>query len=329
MYVSHDETLLSNTANMILHIEQIMKKTDCRHTLLKTDYDSYVDQRLRKLEHQTQVAKSEKREFNKQQEKLQRIMQKVEYQQNTISRSDPHGAAVLKKRMHTLKSQESKLDNTQLTEVPDVEEGINFYFEEVNIPKTKNIISLNIDELKVSNKILSKNIKLDIIGNVHLCIIGKNGIGKSTLTKLIYKELKDRTDIKVGYMPQNYDDILSNYEHVLDFIVPQGNNEEITKARMLLGNMKFTREEMTGNIRNLSNGSKAKLFLAKLVLDKYDVLILDEPTRNVSPLSNPVIRKVLKEFNGTIISVSHDRKYINEVVDDLYVLTQNGLLKEK
>ena len=329
MYVSHDETLLSNTANMILHIEQIMKKTDCRHTLLKTDYDSYIDQRLRKLEHQTQVAKSEKREFNKQQEKLQRIMQKVEYQQNTISRSDPHGAAVLKKRMHTLKSQESKLDNTQLTEVPDVEEGINFYFEEVNIPRTKNIISLNIDELKVSNKILSKNIKLDIIGNVHLCIIGKNGIGKSTLTKLIYKELKDRTDIKVGYMPQNYDDILSNYEHVLDFIVPQGNNEEITKARMLLGNMKFTREEMTGNIRNLSNGSKAKLFLAKLVLDKYDVLILDEPTRNVSPLSNPVIRKVLKEFNGTIISVSHDRKYINEVVDDLYVLTQNGLLKEK
>lgn len=329
IYVSHDETLLANTANMILHLEQIKKKTECRHTLLKIDYDTYVEQRLRKIEKQTQVAKSEKREFTKQQEKLQRIMQKVEYQQNTISRADPHGAKVLKKKMHSLKSQEKKLDETELTEVPDVEESISFFFEDVKMPRTKNIINLNIDELKVSNKILSKNIKLDVIGNIHLCIIGKNGVGKSTLIKLIYNELKDRNDIKVGYMPQTYDDILNNYEYVLDFISSQGSKVETTKARLFLGNMKFTREEMIGKIKNLSNGSKAKLFLVKLVLDKCNVLILDEPTRNVSPLSNPIIRKVLSEYNGTIISVSHDRKYINEVIDNLYILTAEGLLKEK
>ena len=329
MYVSHDETLLANTANMILHLEQIKKKTECRHTLLKIDYDTYVEQRLRKIEKQTQVARSEKREFNKQQEKLQRIMQKVEYQQNTITRADPHGAKVLKKKMHSLKSQERKLDETELTEVPDVEESISFSFEEVEIPRAKNIINLNIDELKISNKVLSKNIKLDVIGNVHLCIIGKNGVGKSTLIKLIYNELKDRNDIKVGYMPQTYDDILNNYKYVLDFVCPNGSKDEITKARMFLGNMKFTRDEMISNIKDLSNGTKAKLFLIKLVLDKCDVLILDEPTRNVSPLSNPVIRKVLKEYKGTIISVSHDRKYINEVVNALYILTSNGLVKER
>ena len=328
MYVSHDETLLANTANMILHLEQIKKKTECRHTLLKIDYDTYVEQRLRKIEKQTQVARSEKREFNKQQEKLQRIMQKVEYQQNTITRADPHGAKVLKKKMHSLKSQERKLDETELTEVPDVEESISFSFEEVEIPRAKNIINLNIDELKVSNKVLSKNIKLDVIGNVHLCIIGKNGVGKSTLIKLIYNELKDRNDIKVGYMPQTYDDILNNYKYVLDFVCPNGSKDEITKARMFLGNMKFTRDEMISNIKDLSNGTKAKLFLIKLVLDKCDVLILDEPTRNVSPLSNPVIRKVLKEYKGTIISVSHDRKYINEVVNTLYRLEPKGLVKE-
>lgn len=329
IYVSHDETLLANTANMILHLEQIKKKNECRHTLLKIDYDTYVEQRLRKIEKQTQVAKSEKREFTKQQEKLRRIMQKVEYQQNTISRADPHGAKVLKKKMHSLKSQEKKLDEAELTEVPDVEESISFFFEDVEMPRTKNIINLNIDELKVSDKILSKNIKLDVIGNIHLCIIGKNGVGKSTLIKLIYNELKDRNDIKVGYMPQTYDDILNNYEYVLDFISSQGNKEEITKARLLLGNMKFTKEEMIGKIKNLSNGSKAKLFLVKLVLDKCNVLILDEPTRNVSPLSNPIIRKVLSEYDGTIISVSHDRKYINETIDNLYILTTEGLLKEK
>ena len=329
IYVSHDETLLANTANMILHLEQIKKKTECRHTLLKIDYDTYVEQRLRKIEKQTQVARSEKREFNKQQEKLQRIMQKVEYQQNTITRADPHGAKVLKKKMHSLKSQERKLDETELTEVPDVEESIYFSFEDVEMPRTKNIINLNIDELKVSDKVLSKNIKLDVIGNVHLCIIGKNGVGKSTLIKLIYNELKDRNDIKVGYMPQTYDDILNNYKCVLDFVCPNGSKDEITKARMFLGNMKFTRDEMISNIKDLSNGTKAKLFLIKLVLDKCDVLILDEPTRNVSPLSNPVIRKVLKEYKGTIISVSHDRKYINEVVNALYILTPDGLVKER
>ena len=329
IYVSHDETLLSNTANMILHLEQIRKKTDCRHTLLKIDYDTYVGQRLRKIEKQTQIAKSEKREFNKQQEKLRKIMQKVEHQQNTISRKDPHGAQVLKKKMHSLKSQEKKLDDIELTEIPDVEESINFFFENVEIPRTKNIINLNIEQLNVSDKTLSKNIKLDIIGNVHLCIIGKNGVGKSTLIKLIYNELKDRKDIKVGYMPQTYDDILNNYKYVLDFICPNGSKEEITKARMFLGNMKFTREEMISNIKDLSNGTKAKLFLVKLVLDKCDVLILDEPTRNVSPLSNPIIRKVLSEYSGTIISVSHDRKYINEVINNLYTLTSTGLIKNK
>ena len=329
MYVSHDETLLSNTANMILHLEQIKKKTECRHTLLKIDYDSYVKQRLKKLEKQTQIARSEKRDFNKQQEKLQRIMQKVEYQQNTISRADPHGATVLKKKMHSLKSQEKKLDNIELTEIPDVEESINFFFENVELPRTKNIISLNIEQLKVLDKVLAKNIRLDIIGNVHLCIIGKNGVGKSTLIKLIYNELKDRTDIKVGYMPQTYDDILNDYKFVSDYICPNGSKEEITRARMLLGNMKFTREEMVGKIKDLSNGTKAKLFLVRLVLDKCDVLILDEPTRNMSPLSNPIIRKVLNEYKGTIISVSHDRKYINEVADVLYILTPNGLIKER
>lgn len=325
IYVSHDETLLSNTANIILHLEQIRNKTNCRHTLLKIDYDTYIEQRINRIKKQEQLAYSEKREFNKKQEKLNQIMQKVDYQQRTISRKDPHGAKLLKKKMHSLKSQEKKLDNTVLTEQPDVEESINFFFENDEIPKTKNITKINLPELRIGNKILSNNINLEIVGNNHICIIGKNGCGKSTLLKYIYNEIKDRKDIKVGYMPQNYDDILSNYEYVLDFISPTKNKENITKARTYLGNMKFTKEETTGKINNLSNGTKAKLYLIKMVLEKYNVLILDEPTRNVSPLSNPVIRKVLNEFKGTIISVSHDRKYINEVINELYEFTKNGL----
>ena len=327
IYVSHDETLLSNTANIILHIEQIIKKTECRYTLLKIRYDDYVEQRLKKLAKQTQIANFEKKEYEIQLNKFQKIMQKVEYQQNSISRNDPHGAALLKKKMHSLKSQERRLENKEITELPNVEESINFFFENVEIPKNKRIISINIPTLSINDKELSHNIELDIVGNVHLCIIGKNGVGKSTLIKIIYNELKSSTDLNVGYMPQNYDDILNKYDNVLEFISPSKNQEVITKSRMYLGNMNFTREEMTSKIKDLSNGTKAKLFLIKLVLDKCNVLILDEPTRNVSPLSNPVIRKVLKEYTGTIISISHDRKYINEVIDNLYKLTPNGLFK--
>ena len=128
-------------------------------------------------------------------------------------------------------------------------------------------------------------------------------------------------------LQSNYDDILKNYDSVLDFICDTTDKEAVTKARMYLGNMNFTREEMVSNINNISNGTKAKLILMKLVLQKCDVLVLDEPTRNVSPLSNPVIRKVLSSFGGTIISVSHDRKFIDEVVDELYELTSDGLIK--
>lgn len=327
MYISHDETLLSNTATSIIHLEQIRNKTDCRTTFMKVDYETYVNERLMSIDKQNRIAKNEKREFDKQKEKLRRIMDKVEHQQNTISRQDPFGAKKLKVKMHSLKGQEKKLENKTLTEKRDVEESINFFFEEVNIPKNKIIISLDIPELKIRDKVLSRNIKLDVIGNTHLCIIGHNGVGKSTLIKKIYEELKQRDDLVVGYMPQMYDDVLAQYDKVLDFIETK-NTDELTKARMFLGNMNFTRNEMTCKIKYLSNGSKAKLFLIKLVLQKCNVLILDEPTRNVSPLSNPVIRKVLKNFNGTIISISHDRKYIDEVINELYELTDKGFYKK-
>lgn len=324
IYISHDETLLSKTANMILHIESLKKKTKCKHTLLKIRYDEYVDLRLRIINHQTQIHNFERKDYQKKEEKLIHQKQKVEFEQNNISRGDPHGGRLLKKKMHNIKSQERKLENIDITEKPDPEESIYFKFEEVNIPNNKKILNLNNYNLIINNNNIKIN--LEVYGNVHICIIGKNGTGKTTLIRKIYDILKDKTDIKVGYMLQNYNEVLSNYDNVLDYITDNSKNkDEITKVRMYLGNMKFTSEEMTGKINNLSGGSKAKLILIKLVLDKCNVLVLDEPTRNVSPLSNPVIRKVLKDFKGTIISASHDRKYIEEVANKLYILTNNGL----
>lgn len=328
LYVSHDETLLKKTANMIIHIEQRKKKTQCLCNVAKMNYTSYIETRTNSLENQTRIAGNEKREFEKKEKTLNQIKQKVDYQLNAISRSDPHGAKLLKKKMHSIKSQEKKLNQTIITEKPDVEEEIHFFFENEEIPNHKIVLEEKISELKIGEKILSKNIELNISGPSHVCIIGKNGVGKSTLLKEIYEKLKNRKDLKVGYMPQNYEEILNLEENVSDFITNH-KASEITKSRMYLGNMNFTKEEMTTKIKNLSNGSIAKLLLIKLVLEECNVLILDEPTRNISPLSNPVIREVLKNFKGTIISVSHDRLFINEVIDEIYELTKAGLTKIK
>ena len=96
--------------------------------------------------------------------------------------------------------------------------------------------------------------------------------------------------------------------------------------RTYLGSMKFTADEMTHPMRELSGGQKAKIMLLYLDTSGCDVLLLDEPSRNFSPLSNPVIRQMLTGFGGAIISISHDRKYIAEVCDKVYQLTEKGLV---
>ena len=90
--------------------------------------------------------------------------------------------------------------------------------------------------------------------------------------------------------------------------------------------MKYTADEMNHPISQLSGGQKAKVLLLKMSLSGADVLILDEPTRNFSPLSAPVIREVLQEYKGAVISVSHDRKYISEVCSRVCELTEEGLM---
>lgn len=129
------------------------------------------------------------------------------------------------------------------------------------------------------------------------------------------------------YMPQNYEEILDLDMTPVDFLDKSGDKEERTRIRTYLGSLKYTPDEMEHPIRELSGGQKAKVLLLRMSLSGANVLILDEPTRNFSPLSGPVIRKMLREFPGAVISISHDRKYIEEVCDKIYQLNPNGLVE--
>ncbi len=329
IFISHDETLLENTANVIIHIEQLKRKQSPKHTIERISYRDYIQKRLGMIEKQGQIAKKQRAEHQEQMEKFRQTYQKVEFQQNTISRSDPHGAALLKKKMKSLKSQERRYEREKenFFDIPEMEEAIGVNFDEVFIPNRKKILDLEIDNLSSPEKVLVKNIKLNVSGPEHIAIIGANGVGKTTLLKIIYQELKERKDITVGYMLQNYDDLLDIDKTAIDFIKNDSSKEEITKIMTFLGSLKFTPEEMQEKVKDLSGGQKAKILILKLILNKCDVLILDEPTRNLSPLSNPIIRNILSFYKGAIISVSHDRKYIEDVCDTIYQLTSQGLAK--
>ena len=128
-------------------------------------------------------------------------------------------------------------------------------------------------------------------------------------------------------MPQNYEELLKLEMTPVDFLNSTGDKEESTRIRTFLGALKYTADEMNHPIAELSGGQKAKLMFIRMVLEGNDVLILDEPTRNFSPMSNPVIRGILKQYGGAVISVSHDRKYIDEVCDIVYELTDDGLIR--
>ncbi len=327
LFVSHDEVLLENTANKILHIEQLKRKQECFVTVSKTNYSDYIQRRMENIEKQNKIAHKEMHEYKEKEKKLARVLAKVEFDQRNVSSGDPHTARLLKKKMHSLKAQEKRLQKEEITEERQTEEAIFLEFPPVKLPTKKIILDFSLPELKNESRVLARFVELRVVGNEHIGIIGKNGVGKTTLLKCIYQSLRKRPDLKVGYMPQDYEEVFLVFSSLLEFLTESKDQEKNTLARKYLGNMNFTSEEMLADFSKISNGMKAKLFFLKFILQECNVLLLDEPTRNLSPLSTPIIRQVLKNYTGVIISVSHDRKYLEEVTPVLYRLTVHGLEK--
>lgn len=349
MFISHDESLLSKCANKIIHIESLKSKSEPRVTVKSLNYADYYTSREDFLDKNIQEYKKDKENFEKKMDKFNKVYQSVNYALNTVSRSQPGVAKNLKDKMHSVKSMEKRYakEKETLTQKYEVEEGINLKFDNLNILDAKGnssnskinyfidpskvVLDLNIEQLKINNEItlIDKPISLYIKGSKKIAIIGENGAGKSTLLKLIYEELANKSSFNVGYMSQNYEDELLNYMSPLDYLAKEvgaSTKEELTKIQTYLGSLKFTYEEMNRSISSLSGGQKAKIFFTKLILKKVNVMLLDEPTRNISPLSNKSFISSIKEYKGTIIAVSHDRNFIYQVFDEIYELSsERGL----
>ncbi len=325
IFISHDETMLENCATSILHLEQLKKKQEPKITFSSESYRDYHARRSHNIERNNQIARKEKDQLDRQMERYRQIYQKVEYRQDTISRGDPHGGRLLKKKMHSLQAQGRQLDRKkeELTQQFEPEEAISIFFEPFSVNPNRIVTDFHLDALYAGKKKLAENIDLFIRGRDRICIIGANGTGKTTLLRKLKEYLETRDNLSIAYMPQNYQEMLDYQLTAAAFL--DGFCPDFSRTRSLLGALKFTTEEMNHRIEELSDGQKCKLLLASLVLQKPDVLLLDEPTRNLSPLSNPEIRKMLREYDGCIIAVSHDRLFIKEVADRVFRLTANGI----
>lgn len=359
LFISHDETLIENTANTVVHLEQIRRKTKSRYTVVKMPYRDYVRERLHSFERQEQQALNDRKEKRLREERFRKIYQSVEHAQAAVSRQSPGEAKNLKDKMHVIKAMGKRFarQDEEMTELPEREEAIFFKLggQESGMPAGKTVIEYSLDELwtpggargastyaeqsaertdsRISGdaqnaRLLARNIFLRIRGPEKICIVGANGVGKTTLLKKIADELLERPDIRAEYMPQSYEELLDPEMTPVDFLDRSGNKEERTRIRTYLGSLKFTADEMERPICEMSGGQKAKVLLLKMSMSGANVLILDEPTRNFSPLSGPVIRKMIHEFPGAVISISHDRKYIAEVCSVVYRLTPEGLVRE-
>lgn len=329
LYVSHDETLLARTANVVIHLERLRRRTVSRCTVSRMGYGQYVEERASGFAHQEQVAGQERRAYEAKMEKFRQIRNKVDHQQATISRQDPHGGRLLKKKMHAVQSMGRRFEREKedMTALPEWEEAILTTFDEGKsaFPAGKTVLRLDLPELTAGERVLARNVRLWVDGPEKIGIVGSNGAGKSTLLKIVADELLPRADLRAAYMPQDYGDLLLGDKTPVEVLAPSGHKDDVTRARTLLGNMKYKAEEMEHPAAGLSGGQRAKLLFLSMVLNGANVLVLDEPTRNFSPLSAPVIRRVLAGFPGVIISVSHDRLYLDEVCTRVLELTENGL----
>lgn len=188
---------------------------------------------------------------------------------------------------------------------------------------------LTVNQLTLTHRkdltVLVDSLSFTLNDGERLALIGEEGNGKSTLLHLIRNTLEKRSDLRVFYMPQDAGDLLDFSLSPVELLSPSGKKEERSRAGILLGSMKFTADEMNHPSAGLSGGQKAKLMFLMMAENGANVLLLDEPTRNLSPLSGPVIRELLAEYPGCIITVSHDRRLIQEVCTRTVTLTPEGV----
>ena len=326
IFISHDEDFLSQTAETVIHLRLVKHRKEAETLVEHLDYDRYSEQRKAHFARQSQQAANDQRAYDKTMEKHRRVKQNVE----TALRNTKNDVAgrLLAKKMKNVLSQEKrfKKEAQSMTQKPLEEEQIQLFFSDIEpLAASKVLIQLEKENLSIGQRVLAQELQLTVRGQDKIGIIGPNGVGKSTLLAKLHQLLNDKREISLGFMPQDYQEILQLDRSPVEFLSQTGHKEEVQKIQSHLASLNFSYPEMHHQIHSLSGGQQGKLLLLNLVLRKPNFLLLDEPTRNFSPTSQPEIRKLFANFPGGLVTVSHDRRFLKEVCTSIYHLTEHGL----
>ena len=326
IFISHDEDFLSQTADTIIHLRLIKHRKEAETLVEHLDYDSYSNQRKDNFVRQSQQAANDQRAYDKTMEKHRRVKQNVE----TALRNTKNDVAgrLLAKKMKNVLSQEKRYEKAaqSMTQKPLEEEQIQLFFSDIEpLAASKVLVRLENETLSIGQRILSQGLQFTVRGQDKIGIIGPNGVGKSTLLAKLHQLLSGKREISLGFMPQDYQETLNLDLSPVEFLSQTGHKEELQKIQSHLASLNFSYPEMHHQIHSLSGGQQGKLLLLNLVLRKPNFLLLDEPTRNFSPTSQPEIRKLFANYPGGLVTVSHDRRFLKEVCTNIYRLTEHGL----
>ena len=326
--VSHDEVFLNNITNRIFELNNGNLKE------YSMTYNSYVESKeleyKRNLE-QYNNALEKKENLKKQMQKAKEWANKGN---NKKSYSDNDKIANNFSKEKTNNSNISKIKRAlEKVEIPEFEEkkSINFFFQFDNSKGNKDILLENL-VCGYEKKFVTSPINLQIDFGSKISISGSNGCGKTTLIKTIMGLLKPLSgkciignDVKIGYISQDtiFED---NDETILEFLTKNVSNIDYSVIYMLLDKFNFEYDDRNKKYKNLSPGERTRVNLIKIALNKINVLILDEVTNHLDKEALDIIYELIKNYNGTIISISHNRKY-NEILNaDFEFNIENNLI---
>lgn len=327
LFVSHDEALLARVATSVLLIERLRHRQVPRASVYRGGYDAFVRDRASSMDKQARIARKEREEYREKAQKYEQIRARVEYEQRTITRADPSGGRLLKKKMHAVQAMGRRFEREreQMTAMPESEDAIFASLTCDPLPEGKVVLALDLPELRAGDRLLARGVRMTVRGREKVAVVGRNGAGKSTLLRQIADMLAQRDDLRVFYMPQDPGGLLDMRRTPVDLLSVRGDAGERAEIRTHLGAMQFTSEEMLHPCAGLSGGQKAKLMFLMMARSRANVLLLDEPTRNLSPLSGPVVRALFATYPGCVVAVTHDRLFLSEVCGRALTLTIRGL----
>ncbi len=300
MMVSHDRKFLDNvttrTVEILLgHIHDY-----------KVPYSQYVVLRQERLAQQTAAYENQQRMIEKTEDFINRFRYK------------PTKSNQVQSRIKALE----KLDRIEIDETENTTLRLKF-----PPAQRSGDVVFKASDITVGypGKVVFRHADIEIKRGEKVALIGRNGEGKTTLMRVIMKELfplegeaRVGHGVSIGYYAQNQEDILDPKETVFGTLDRIAVGDIRTKLRDILGAFLFKGEDIDKRVSVLSGGERARLGMAKLMLSPYNVLALDEPTNHMDIRSKDVLKQALKSFDGTLIVVSHDRDFLDGLVDKLY-----------